>query len=80
MSDDLQARVQSAIEEYLAENGGGFVTSWHFIADFIDSDGEQSWLHHTAEDQTMSTTMGLIRWAQGVADYEQQRYLDTISE
>jgi hypothetical protein len=77
---DLQARVQAAIDEHLAENGGGFVTSWHFVADFIDSDGEESWLFATADDQKAMATMGLLEWARGVAQYEQRRYLEDIGD
>lgn len=80
MGGDLQARVQAAIDEYLAANGGGFVTGWHFVADLIDSDGEQNWLYATADDQKAMTTMGLIEWARGVARYEQHRYLDDLGD
>ena len=80
MSDDLQHRIEQTIAEYLADNGGGMVTSWHFVADLMDSDGDTAWLWETAPDQRMITTMGLLAWAQGMVDYEQRAYLNELGD
>lgn len=72
--DNLGTRVGAAIQEWLDANGGGMATAWHLTLDFIDQTGEDRWAYSTAPDQKMVTTLGLLRWAQGVADYEQRRY------
>lgn len=76
----LERWLQATIDAYLNETGGGLVTSWHFVGDFIDADGEQSWLYATPDGQKVMTTIGLIEWARDVARYEQRRHLDEISE
>lgn len=79
MSDDtptLPERIERAVHEHLADTGGGMVTGWYFIADFIDADGKPSWIWAAPDEQTQSTTLGLLAWAKGVADYEQRRYLE----
>lgn len=80
MSDALQAKIQRTIDEHVAEEGGGFVTAWHLIAEYIDTEGEESWLYATADNQKAMTTIGLIEWARGVTRYEQHRYLDAIAD
>lgn len=77
---DLGDQIQGTLNDHLAEDGGGIVTAYHVIAEYIDDDGEHGWLYVTPEDQRQCTTMGLIDWAHGVATYEQQRYLDQIAE
>ena len=56
------------------------MTGFHLICEFLNADGEESWLHVTAPRQTQSRTIGLIHFAAGVAAYEQQRYLGQIAE
>ncbi len=74
---ELNERVRGFIEAWLGESGGGMVTGFHLIADFVDADGGQSWMYATAPDQKLITTMGLIEWARGVARYEQRMYHET---
>lgn len=80
LDNGIQSKVQAAIDQHLAENGGGFVTGWHFIADFIDEDGDQSWLFATADKQRAMTTMGLLAWANGITAFEQQCYLEELRD
>lgn len=81
MSDErLGERIHSLLADHLSSEGGGMVTSFHLVAEFIDSDGDESWLFATAPDQTQTRTVGLIEWARGVARYEQHRYLDDITD
>lgn len=75
---DLPEQVRDLITEALAEEGGGMVTGYYLIAGFIDADGDHGWLYATPEDQQMATTMGLLQWGQGCAQYEQHKYLEEI--
>jgi hypothetical protein len=74
---DVQERLQSALEEHLAASGGGFVRSWHLVADIIDDEGDQAWLYAVADGQQQITTLGLLEWARGIARYEQAAYLSS---
>jgi hypothetical protein len=80
LDDNLAPRIQHELDSYLGENGGGMVTSFYFVAEFIDPDGDQSWVYCTAPDQRMNATFGLLKWAMGCAEYEQRRYLDEMGE
>lgn len=75
---DISQRIQQAIEEQLAEEGGGFVTSWFLVADSLDREGEPSWIYAAPRDQRQITTMGLLKWSMGIAEYEQNEYLRTL--
>jgi hypothetical protein len=78
--EDLRTRIQASIDNHLATQGGGIVTGWHFIAEYIDTEGDEAWLYCTAPEQKAMTTIGLLEWARGVARYEQHRYLNTIAD
>ena len=77
---ELSDQIHSALNDHLADEGGGMVTAFHLIAEYVDDQGEHCWMYTTAEDQRQSVTMGLIAYAQGVAQHEQQAYLDRISD
>lgn len=72
----LQAHVDAALATWLAAHGGGMVSSFHVVVDFVDSDGEQAWGYGTSPDQKLITTMGLLTWSTGVAEYEMRRHLE----
>lgn len=72
----LGQKIERALTEHLAEEGGGMVTAFYFVAEYIDGEGEHAWVYATAPDQRMSTTAGLIKWAEGIVEYEQRRYLE----
>lgn len=76
----LADRISGVLYDHLAGENGGMVTGFHVIAEFIDSDGESRMLYEWAPGQRLTTTMGLLRWAQGVADYEQRRFLDGLGD
>ena len=74
---DLAGKLNDVLTEHLAtKTGGGFVTGFHFVAEFIDEDGDEAWLYATLAGQTMSRTLGLIRWSDRLAEYEQRAYLE----
>lgn len=77
---DLGEQVENLIGAHLAESGGGMATGFHLICEFVDGDGEHSWMYVTAPKQTQSRTLGLIHFARGVAEYELQRYLQETIE
>lgn len=76
---DLASAISAALYDHLAGDNGGMVTGFHVIAEFIDSDGESRMLYEWAPGQRLTTTMGLLEWARGVAAYEQRRFLDDVS-
>lgn len=71
----LAALLEEALEKYLGQSGGGMVTSFAFIADIIDADGEERWLWATLPGQKTITTAGLVEWLHQVITYESQRHL-----
>lgn len=73
---NLVDRINEALNDHLS--GQGFITGWHFVADYVDSDGDLAWIYAAPDDQRHTTTLGLIEWARGIARYEQSAYLDTI--
>jgi hypothetical protein len=77
---ELADSVGATLAEHLAQNGGGFVTSWHLVANLIDGNGEQSWLYATAPDQLQIQTLGLLEWSRGVAHHDQRRYLEGLHD
>lgn len=74
----LHEHVLDAMNAYL--DGGGMVTAFHLIAEYIDTDGDESWMSAVADGQGQSRTLGLISWAQRIADHEAERYLESIEE
>jgi hypothetical protein len=78
---ELCAQIQNTIDNHLSTHeGGGFVTGWYFVVEYIDTEGDEAWLYATAPEQKAMTTIGLLEWARGVARYEQHRYLDAIAD
>lgn len=61
-SDDIAARLSETLATWLAEQGGGFVSSFTMCAEYVDSDGDRSWLTAHHDGQTPSQTLGLLRW------------------
>ena len=76
MPATLSDKVNALIAEHLAQEGGGIVLAFHLTAEYIDSEGDESWLYANAPDQRISRTMGLLEWAKGVTLNDQRRYLD----
>lgn len=75
---DLEHKIEQVIQEHLAEHGGGFLGSWFMVANFTDDEGAPAWLYKTAPGQQQVDTAGLIAWAEGIARYEQHRYLEEL--
>lgn len=72
----LNERVQQALAENLAEQGGGMVTGFYLVADVIDDEGGHGWLYATAPDQPLQQSIGLVEWARDCCRYEQWRHLE----
>lgn len=79
-SEGLAEKISNLVSEDLAEVGGGFVTGFYLIAEYVDGDGHDGWLYAAPDNQTLSRTTGLIEWARGVARYEQQRHLEDATD
>lgn len=56
--------------------GSGMVTAFHLIADFVDEDGDECYVYSTPDGQTHARTLGLIQWAQRLADHDVKVYLE----
>ena len=59
---DITDAITEAIAGFLAEHGGGIVTSFACAAEYIDSDGDRCWITAHGEGQSPSQTLGLLRW------------------
>lgn len=57
----LAQRVQDAISDVLAQEGG-MLTGFVLSVDYLDADGEQGWQYAQAEDQSATSTLGMLRW------------------
>lgn len=64
MTEDNDASniITNALTDWLATRGGGIVTSFAICAEYVDSDGDRSWLTAHHDSQTPSQTLGLLRW------------------
>lgn len=78
--EGLAEKISNLISEELAGTGGGFVTGFYLIAEYVDHESRDGWLYATPDNQTLSRTTGLVEWARGVARYEQQRHLEDVTD
>lgn len=75
MTDDdrpteVAEAITKAIADWLASDGGGFVTAFACSIEYLDADGDRCWATVTADNQSPSQTLGLLRWH--TLDVEQQ--------
>jgi hypothetical protein len=71
----LAQRVQDAMQAHLVENeGGGFPTEFLLIANYNDCDGEPSYFLTVADDQRVSTTLGLSQWGALATEADARRH------
>lgn len=75
---DLGKRISDVVQDYLSETAGGIASSFHIVAEYVNADGQECWMYATPTDQKATTTLGLLRWSLGVADYEQFRYMASL--
>lgn len=61
IAEALSERILNLINDVLAENDGGIVGSFLIGVDFLDSDGEPSFVISSAPEQRGSASMGLAR-------------------
>lgn len=80
MSDpaDLTERIGQLLHKWLADHGGGMPTTWYLVVEYVDADGEQRWTYDVSPGQRMTTTLGLVEWARGVAHAEQRLALEQM--
>jgi hypothetical protein len=79
MAEEDPPALTDAINGVLQDHIDGMVTGFCLVAEYIDADGHDAVVWEFAEGQKQSTTLGLLSWARGVAEYEQRRYLDQIT-
>jgi hypothetical protein len=70
----LAERVQSAIQEHLDEQGGGFATEFLLVANYIDAGGEPSYFLTVPDDQRLLTSLGLARWGELSCEADARRH------
>lgn len=75
MSPDLADRISATINQWLADNGGGMPTGFTTIVDYFGNDGEPAWSIAHADGQTVSTTLGLLRWATIATERDARDYM-----
>lgn len=75
---DLHEIVLDALNEWLG--GSGMVTAFHLVGDYIDDEGDDAYFSAVADGQPQSRTLGLIAWAQKIADYEAAEFLRSVGD
>lgn len=73
-AEQIATVVSAALGEWMASNGGGFVTAFALVVDYVDEDGDRGWATAHAENQMPATTLGMLRFhtlnvEQQVLDY-----------
>lgn len=63
-ADVLADRVTESLAEWMAANGGGFVSAFNLVVEYVDEDGDRSWAVAHASGQTVPQTLGLLSWHQ----------------
>lgn len=61
-ADDAAEAISNALAEWLASNGGGFVTGFAACFEYVDADGDRAWAVAHHDTQTPAHTLGLLRW------------------
>jgi hypothetical protein len=59
--DTLGERVQRAIADVLSEEGA-MLTGFVLSVDYIDDEGDRGWRYAQADDQSVTATLGMLRW------------------
>ncbi len=72
----LQARVLDLINDTLAPHGGGIVNGFLLAVDYLDGEGEPSFVISVAPDQRASLSSGLARLLHISTDRDIWRVLD----
>lgn len=75
-ADDLAAKVTDAINEWLAETGGGMATAYALAVNYYDNEGEPCWSTASADEQTPAHTLGLLRWHTLHVEHDVASYFD----
>jgi hypothetical protein len=78
--DRLQVIADNALGEFATETGGGIVTGYTMIVDYMDSNGDRCWATAHAENQKPATTLGLLRWATLAVENQVLRYMNDCDE
>jgi hypothetical protein len=67
---DVGVTLLDALSDELARSdvvpGGGIVTAFAVLVEFVDVDGETSIYHETAENQRCHTTLGLLEFGAAI--------------
>lgn len=61
-ADALADVAREAVDQWLAQQGGGMVTAYAMAVNYYDAEGKQCWATAHADRQTLAHTLGLLRW------------------
>ena len=59
----LSDKMVPALEEYIAECGGGMVTGFLCVVDYIDAEGDPSLIVATMDGQRTILSLGMVEYA-----------------
>lgn len=60
--NDIAEAITNAVGEWLASQGGGFITAFAASVEYVDTDGDRCWAVAHHDNQSPSQTLGLLRW------------------
>jgi hypothetical protein len=65
--------IADALADYLGDEG--MVTGFIVHAEFMDTDGDEAWMHAVRPGQTQARTLGLVEFAREMYRHDVARYL-----
>lgn len=74
-ADALARAIETAIQNVLTERGGGMLTGYTGVINYMDADGERAWATVHLDGQAPWQTLGLLRYQTLVVEREINAYL-----
>jgi hypothetical protein len=68
LSDAISAGLADTINGVLAAHGGGFISGFVGVVQYIDNEGDNCWSFCSMEAQSLSMSVGMLRIASRIAD------------
>lgn len=62
IAEEVSATVSEAISGVLAKHGGGMLTGFVVLANYVDTDGHGNYAEGYMENQDLWTSLGLSQW------------------
>lgn len=74
-SESLTSKIDSAVAEW-AQQRGCMVTAYAGLFQYMQPDGTRAWARVSADEQTHTTTLGILRFHTLTIEHEVHEYLD----